>query len=137
MLNPELQHCLSNDAEILNSLEIVKPDTIDFSAYKIQDDLENNLVKYLDHFSFFIEVSCAFDTTQDCVRLTFCFITLFIMARFFQPLNSKSCQNPALPALNNYSSAAFAKVKTTQRKATTRRCLRSSISSVHPVLTGA
>ncbi|VDK35305.1 unnamed protein product [Taenia asiatica] len=56
MLNPELQHCLSNDAEILNSLEIVKPDAIDMSTYKIQDDLENNLVKYLDHFSFFIEI---------------------------------------------------------------------------------
>ncbi|VDM34241.1 unnamed protein product [Hydatigera taeniaeformis] len=55
-LNPELQHCLSNDAEILNLLEIVKPDAIDISAYRIQDDLENNLVKYLDHFSFFIEI---------------------------------------------------------------------------------
>ncbi|KAL5105260.1 hypothetical protein TcWFU_007443 [Taenia crassiceps] len=56
MLNPELQHCLSNDAEILNLLEIVNPNAIDISAYKIQDDVKNNLVKYLDHFSFFIEL---------------------------------------------------------------------------------
>ncbi|KAH9278978.1 hypothetical protein ECG_08437 [Echinococcus granulosus] len=59
-LNPELQYCLSNDAEILNLLEIVKLDAVDVSAYKIQDDLENNLVKYLDHFSFFIEILSTF-----------------------------------------------------------------------------
>ena len=56
-LNPGLQHCLSNNAEILNLLEIVKSDSTDISVFKIQENLENNLVKYLNQFSFFIEVS--------------------------------------------------------------------------------
>uniref|UniRef100_A0A5K3EZZ4 Glypican-2 n=2 Tax=Mesocestoides corti TaxID=53468 RepID=A0A5K3EZZ4_MESCO len=61
MLNPGLQHCLSNEAELLNFLEIVNSDSTDITAFKIQDELENNLVKYLQHFSFFIEILSTFE----------------------------------------------------------------------------
>ncbi|VDD74849.1 unnamed protein product [Mesocestoides corti] len=72
MLNPGLQHCLSNEAELLNFLEIVNSDSTDITAFKIQDELENNLVKYLQHFSFFIEVKkqCAGNPPVQNVDLT-------------------------------------------------------------------
>ncbi|VUZ53923.1 unnamed protein product [Hymenolepis diminuta] len=78
-LHPGLQHCLSTDTEVLHLLGIINPNSTDLSSFEIQDNYENNLVKYLDHFSFFIELLSTFEQeklTESCAsafeKLFFC-----------------------------------------------------------------
>lgn len=82
------QNCLNNDVELLSLLEIIPPKAPEVTAIKIQDDLENKLVKYLDHFSFFIEVCC-------CTA-----ISHVPVIRPFLPWNASNWRTLVKPAFN-------------------------------------
>lgn len=98
-LNAGLQHCLSNDVELLNLLEIIPPKSPEIAAFKIQDDLENKLVKYLDHYSFFIEVLSTFERLKLSESCEAGFEQLFF-CRLCQGHHKSADYKPTTPAMD-------------------------------------
>ncbi|VDN96133.1 unnamed protein product [Rodentolepis nana] len=85
-LPPNLQHCLGTDTEILHLLGIINPNSTDISNFDIEDNDENNLVRYLDHFSFFIELLSTFEQEKLSESCALAFEKLFF-CRLCQSFN--------------------------------------------------
>nr|CDS33070.1 conserved hypothetical protein [Hymenolepis microstoma] len=88
-LPPNLQHCLGTDTEVLHLLRIINPNSKDLSNFEIEDNDENNLVRYLDHFSFFIELLSTFEQEKLSESCALAFEKLFF-CRLCQSFNKSS-----------------------------------------------